>query len=89
MIAAGYGDRMGAILKSILVGGLALLYGASPIDIIPDVLIPFGFGDDAVVLVGAGIAIWRILKARNARKAAGTTPPGPTSTTNAPSTPRQ
>ena len=66
---------MSAIVKSIIIGGLALLYGASPIDVIPDVLIPFGFGDDAVVLVGAGIAIWRILKARNARKAAGTAAP--------------
>jgi len=80
---------MGAILKSILIGGLALLYGASPIDVIPDVLIPFGFGDDAVVLVGAGIAIWRILKARNARKAAGAAAPGPTTPSSTPTTPGQ
>lgn len=65
---------MSAIVKAIIVGALALLYGASPIDVIPDVLVPFGFGDDAVVLVGAAIAIWRILKARNARKAAGAMP---------------
>ncbi len=66
---------MGAIIKAIIVGVLAIAYGASPIDVIPDVLVPFGFGDDAVVLVGAGYAIWRILKARNARKAAGSSAP--------------
>jgi uncharacterized membrane protein YkvA (DUF1232 family) len=77
---------MSAIVKSIIIAVLALAYGASPIDVIPDVLVPFGFGDDAVVLVGAGIAIWRILRARNARKAAGTPAPGsvPTSTTTPP-----
>lgn len=69
---------MGAILKSILVAVIALIYGASPIDVIPDVLVPFGFADDAVVLVGAVLVIWRIIKARNARKAAEAQPPTPT-----------
>jgi uncharacterized membrane protein YkvA (DUF1232 family) len=52
-------------LKAVLVGLGALLYTASPIDLIPELLAgPLGFGDDAVVLVGAGLAIWRILRRR-------------------------
>lgn len=52
-------------LKAVLVGLGALLYGASPIDLIPELLAgPLGFGDDAVVLIGAGFAIWRILRKR-------------------------
>jgi uncharacterized membrane protein YkvA (DUF1232 family) len=57
-------------LKAVLVGLGALLYGASPIDLIPEILAgPLGFGDDAVVLIGAGIAIWRILRGRAIRRA--------------------
>lgn len=53
------------VLVSVLVGLGALLYGASPIDLIPEILAgPLGFGDDAVVLVAAGVAIWRILANR-------------------------
>jgi uncharacterized membrane protein YkvA (DUF1232 family) len=63
-----------SVLKTVLIGAGALLYGASPIDIIPDVIAPFGFGDDAVVLVAAGVAIWRILRGRAARRATGPTP---------------
>jgi len=45
----------------------ALVYGASPFDIVPEFLAgPLGFGDDAVVLVGAGIAIWQVLRRRRA-----------------------
>jgi uncharacterized membrane protein YkvA (DUF1232 family) len=52
-------------LKAVLVGVGALLYGASPIDLIPELFAgPLGFGDDAVVLIGAGLAIWRILRRR-------------------------
>ncbi len=57
-------------LKATLVGLGALLYGASPIDLIPEILAgPLGFGDDAVVLVAAGVAIWRILRGRAQRRA--------------------
>jgi uncharacterized membrane protein YkvA (DUF1232 family) len=50
------------VVVSVLVAVGALLYGASPIDLIPEILAgPLGFGDDAVVLVAAGVAIWRIL----------------------------
>ncbi len=55
-------------LKAVLIGAGALLYGASPIDIIPEFLAgPLGFGDDALVLIAAGVAIWRILKGRAPR----------------------
>lgn len=54
------------VVVSVLIGLGALLYGASPIDLIPEVLAgPLGFGDDAVVLVAAGVAIWRILSNRS------------------------
>jgi uncharacterized membrane protein YkvA (DUF1232 family) len=57
-------------LKAILIGAGALLYGASPIDVIPEIIAgPLGFGDDAVVLIGAGVAIYRILRGRAARRA--------------------
>jgi hypothetical protein len=53
------------VVVSVLIGLSALLYGASPIDLIPEIVAgPLGFGDDAVVLVGAGFAIWRILSNR-------------------------
>ncbi len=56
---------MNPILKSVLIGLGALIYGASPIDIIPEIFAgPLGFGDDAIVLVAAGVAIWRILSKR-------------------------
>lgn len=53
------------VVVSVLVAVGALLYGASPVDLIPEILAgPLGFGDDAVVLVAAGVAIWRILANR-------------------------
>ncbi|WP_395638037.1 DUF1232 domain-containing protein [Pseudolysinimonas sp.] len=55
-------------LKAVLIGLGALLYGASPIDLIPEILAgPLGFGDDALVLIGAGVAIYRIMKGRATR----------------------
>lgn len=60
-------------LKAVLIGLGALLYGASPIDVIPEIVAgPLGFGDDAVVLIGAGVAIWRIVRRRRLRRG---TPP--------------
>jgi len=59
---------MNPVLKSVLIGAGALLYGASPIDLIPELLAgPLGFGDDALVLVAAGVAIWRIMRKRGQR----------------------
>lgn len=55
-------------LKAVLIGLGALLYGASPIDVIPELFAgPLGFGDDALVLIAAGVAIWRILRGRAKR----------------------
>lgn len=66
---------MSPVVKSVLIGLGALLYGASPIDIVPELLAgPLGFGDDALVLVAAGVAIWRILRKR---RGGGTIPPAP------------
>jgi uncharacterized membrane protein YkvA (DUF1232 family) len=53
------------VVVSVLIGLGALLYGASPFDLVPEILAgPLGFGDDAIVLVAAGVAIWRILSNR-------------------------
>lgn len=55
-----------AILASVLVALGAIAYGASPIDIIPEVIFgPLGLADDAAILVGAGFAIWKMLSGRN------------------------
>lgn len=55
-------------LKAVLIALGALLYGASPIDLIPEFLAgPLGFGDDALVLIAAGVAIFRIMKSRATR----------------------
>jgi len=55
-------SRRRAIISSVLVALGALVYGASPIDIIPELLTgPLGLGDDAAVLVGAGVWIWKML----------------------------
>ena len=49
---------------------------AGTLDLVPELLAgPLGFGDDAVVLVAAGVAIWRILRKRTGGTA--TPPPGP------------
>jgi uncharacterized membrane protein YkvA (DUF1232 family) len=56
-------------LKAVLIALGALLYGASPLDVIPELLAgPLGLGDDAVVLVAAGFAIVRLLRARSVRQ---------------------
>ncbi len=55
-------SRGRAILTSILVALGAIVYGVSPIDVIPEILVgPLGFGDDAAVVIGAGITIWKLL----------------------------
>lgn len=58
-------SRRRAILSSVLVAIGAILYGASPIDIIPELLLgPLGLVDDAAVWVAAGVAIWKFLSGR-------------------------
>jgi uncharacterized membrane protein YkvA (DUF1232 family) len=54
------------ILIAVLVGVGALLYGISPIDIIPELFTgPLGLTDDFAVLVGAAVGIWKILTGKN------------------------
>ena len=67
-------NRGRAILSSVLVALGALAYGASPIDIIPELLTgPLGLADDLAVWIGAGYAIWKLMSGSKA--APGTTPP--------------
>lgn len=49
------------VAGAVLVAAAGLLYGASPIDLIPDVLLPLGFGDDAIAMIGAAIGAWKLL----------------------------
>lgn len=70
-------SRGRSIAAAIAVGIGALLYGVSPIDVIPELLTgPLGFADDLAVLVGAGFAIYKLLTGADPRKG-GTTPPPP------------
>ena len=49
-------------LAAILVAIGAVIYGVSPIDIIPELLTgPLGFVDDLGVFIGAGVAVWKLL----------------------------
>jgi uncharacterized membrane protein YkvA (DUF1232 family) len=50
------------VAAAILVAIGALVYGVSPIDVIPELLTgPLGFADDLAVLAGAGFAIWKLI----------------------------
>ena len=65
-------SRRRAIVSSVLVAIGAILYGASPIDILPELLLgPIGLVDDAAVWVAAGVAIWKFLSGSSDG------PPGP------------
>jgi hypothetical protein len=64
------------VLVSVLIAAGALLYGASPIDLVPELIAgPLGFGDDALVIVAAAVAIWRILSNRGNGMPPPTEPP--------------
>lgn len=53
------------IIAAVLVGLGALVYGISPVDIIPELLTgPLGLADDLAVFAGAGYAIWKLLTGR-------------------------
>ena len=53
-------------IAAVLVGLGALVYGISPIDIIPELLTgPIGLIDDGAVWVGAALGIWKLLSGRN------------------------
>jgi uncharacterized membrane protein YkvA (DUF1232 family) len=50
---------------AILVAAAALLYGISPVDVIPELLTgPLGLTDDLAVLLGSGFAVWKLLSGR-------------------------
>ncbi len=79
-------SRGRAIFASVLVALGAIAYGASPIDIIPEIVFgPLGLADDAAVFIGAGFAIWKMLSGRNDLPDA---PPPATPTPPAAETPR-
>jgi len=53
-------------IAAVLVASAALLYGLSPLDIIPELLTgPLGLADDFAVLFGAGLAVWKLLGGRD------------------------
>jgi uncharacterized membrane protein YkvA (DUF1232 family) len=63
------------IVVAVLIGLGAIVYGLSPIDIIPELFTgPLGFGDDAAVLVGAVIGIWKLLSGREPNAGTATPP---------------
>jgi uncharacterized membrane protein YkvA (DUF1232 family) len=54
------------VAAAVLVGLGALVYGISPIDIIPELLTgPLGFIDDLGILGVAGFAIYKLLTGRS------------------------
>jgi len=69
------------VVAAVLVAIGALVYGVSPIDVIPELLTgPLGFADDLAVLAGAGFAIYKLLTGRGPATGGQTTPPPPPAT---------
>ncbi|WP_345751431.1 YkvA family protein [Microbacterium rhizophilus] len=56
------------VTGAVLLGAAALVYGVSPIDLIPDVLLPLGIADDATFLVGAALGVWKLLSSARKKK---------------------
>lgn len=62
------------VISAILVAIGAIIYGVSPIDVIPELITgPLGLADDLAVFVAAGFAIWKLLTGRD--PGTGTVPP--------------
>ena len=62
-------------IAAVLVAIGAIVYGVSPIDVIPELLTgPLGLVDDLGVLVGAGVGIYKLLSGRR-NPGTGTVPP--------------
>jgi len=71
-------SRGRAILSSVLVALGAIVYGISPIDVIPELLTgPLGLTDDLAVLVGAGFAIWKLMSGSQPGPKPSGSPPAP------------
>lgn len=67
-------SRRRAVIASVLVGAAALLYGVSPLDLAPEILLgPAGLLDDAGVFIAAAVGIWKLLT--GSQPAPGPTPP--------------
>lgn len=62
--------------KAIVLGGL--LYFVFPLDLVPDLLLPFGYADDAVVLGAVTLVAKRFLFGRNRDRPALPSPGGGT-----------
>jgi uncharacterized membrane protein YkvA (DUF1232 family) len=59
-------------VAAVIIAVGAVVYGLSPIDVIPELLTgPLGLADDFAVLIGSGIAIWKLLSGGRQRPAAG------------------
>lgn len=64
---APQGNNRRRVVAAVLIGVAAIIYGVSPLDLVPEAILgPLGLLDDAGVLVGAGIAIWKLLQGRRA-----------------------
>ena len=74
-----YAERMNRRRRNIaavIVAVGALVYGLSPVDVIPELLTgPFGLTDDLAVFVGAGWTVWKLLAGRTARPRRATSAP--------------
>lgn len=69
-------SRRRAIVASVFVALGALAYGASPIDIISELLTgPIGLVDDAAVWVGAAVWIWKMISGSRTNDTPGATRP--------------
>jgi uncharacterized membrane protein YkvA (DUF1232 family) len=56
----------------------AVLYGASPVDLIPDILLLVGWVDDGVMgTVMSLMSLWLFIRNRRANRVAGPVPPLP------------
>ena len=63
-------------ISAVLVAVAAIVYGVSPIDVIPELLTgPLGLTDDLAVFLGAGLAVWKLLGGRDPRPGSATPPP--------------
>ena len=63
---APQGNNRRRVVAAVLIGVAAIIYGVSPLDLAPEAILgPLGLLDDAGVLVGAGIAIWKLLAGRS------------------------
>jgi uncharacterized membrane protein YkvA (DUF1232 family) len=63
-------------VAAVLVAAAAILYGISPVDVIPELLTgPLGLSDDLAVLLGAGVGVWKLLSGRDPKPGEATPPP--------------